>query len=194
MRSPIALTTGMRFWSHVLIALSCLMFVACEDSGSTSPTSPTVGQSTVGSSGGNTQTPNPAPPGGSANVRCTNRGTLTAEVNGATWTATCVTAASWAANVFSLSAMRGTEVLTLTVNAGLIGSYDALTGSASGTLTRTTDGAMWTSGPGGTVSVVLTRLDLQAASGTFSFTGIAAPGTAARGTRIVSNGTFSVTF
>ena len=192
MRSTIALTTGMRFWSHALIVFSCLMFIACEDS---SPTSPTVGISTVGSSGENSQTPNPTTLGGSANVSCRNtRGTLTAEVNGVTWTATCVPAASWVANVFSVSAVRGTEMLTLTVNAGLIGSYNALAGSASGTLMRTTDGATWTSGPGGTVSVVLSRLDLQAAIGTFSFTGMPAPGTAARGTRMVSNGTFSITF
>jgi hypothetical protein len=182
----------MRFWSHILMLCGCLLFIACDDSG---PTRPTVSQGTVGSSGGNTQTPDPTTPGGSANVNCNNsRGTLAAEVNGVTWTATCVTAASWVANVFSLSAVRGTEVLTLTVNAGLIGTYDALTGSASGTLMRTTDGATWISGPGGTVSVVLTRLDLQAAIGTFSFTGTAAPSTAASGTRIVSNGTFSVTF
>jgi hypothetical protein len=167
----------MRFWSHILMLCGCLLFIACDDSG---PTRPTVSQGTVGSSGGNTQTPDPTTPGGSANVNCNNsRGTLAAEVNGVTWTATCVTAASWVANVFSLSAVRGTEVLTLTVNAGLIG---------------TTDGATWISGPGGTVSVVLTRLDLQAAIGTFSFTGTAAPSTAASGTRIVSNGTFSVTF
>jgi hypothetical protein len=182
----------MRLWSGVLILLGCLSFIACDDS---SPTSPTVSQGTAGSSGGNTQTPDPSTPGGSANVNCNNsRGTLTAQVNGATWTATCVTSASWVANVFSLSAVRGDEVLTLTVNAGFTGTYDALNSSASGTLVRTTSGATWASGPGGTVSVVLTRLDLQAAIGTFSFTGMAAPGTAASGTRIVSNGTFSVTF
>ena len=181
----------MRLSLGILLLCGCLLFIACDES---APTSPTVSQGAVSSGGGNTQTPNPTAPGGSASVNCANsRGTLTAQVDGTTW-ATCVTTASWAANVFSLSAVRGTEVLTLTVNAGLMGTYDALTGSASGTVTRTTDDAAWTSGPGGTVSLVLTRLDLQGAIGTFSFTGTAAPGTVARGTRTVSNGTFSVTF
>lgn len=155
--------------------------------------SPTLGRSRVTSSSGSSD--GTTAPGGSGSVNCVSgRGTVTAQVDGAGWASTCVQAAGWAASVFSLAATNGPEVMTLTTNAVVPGTYNALIGAANATLTRVANGAAWVSGPGGTISIVLTRLDLQGASGSFSFTATAVSGTPASGSRIATNGTFTVTF
>jgi len=147
------------------------------------------GGSGTGTSGGN---PNPGTP---SNPTCpTSKGTLTARVDGALWTSQCVPAASWVVGTLAVGAVNDVEGLALTANVPVPGNYTGQIGGAVGSLTRGSGGTAWTSGPGGTMSLVITRLDLQGASGTFSFVAEPLPGTSATGTRNVTNGAFDVTF
>jgi hypothetical protein len=167
---------------RLVVLIAC---VAATASGCDSPTSPGIGTGT-----GNA-TPPPSTPG----INCsTNRGTLSATVDGAPWTSLCVPAASWLAGNLAIGAANDTEVMTLTANVAVPGNYTGQIGGAVGSLTRGTGAPTWTSGPAGTMSLVITRLDLQGASGTFSFSAGPVAGTAATGTRSVTNGSFDVTF
>ena len=173
-----------RLWTLLVLAIG--IGVGCDDS---NPAGPSDGPPAIGISGGGSGSSTPGAPD------CpNNRGTLAAVVDGAVWTSTCVPATSWVAGVMTIVAQNQTEMLAVTVNAAVPGSYTGQIGGARGTLTRTADSASWTSGPAGTAAVVLTRLDLQGATGTFSFAATPIAGTPAAGTRNVTNGTFSVTF
>lgn len=167
----------MRILAILTLATAAIAFTACEDANPTSPETP----------GG------PNQPGGRSTLCPTNRGTMSAEINGEKWTSTCVQAAGWVAGTLSIVATNGTEVITLGVNATVPGTADALRG-ASGTITRPATGATWMSGPGGAITITLTRIELGGAAGTFSFSAAAVAGTVATGTRNVTNGTFSVIF
>ena len=123
----------------------------------------------------------------------TNRGVMSAQIDSERWTSTCVQTAAWVAGVLSIVGTNGTEVIALTVNAVVPGTADALQG-ASGAITLPATGATWASGPGGAISITLTRIDLAGADGTFSFSAAAVAGTSATGTRTVTNGIFNVRF
>jgi hypothetical protein len=147
-----------------------------------------------GGSGTGTSTGNPNP-GTPSNPTCAaSKGTLTALVDGALWTSQCVPAASWVAGNLAVGAVNDIEGLALTANVAVPGNYTGQIGGAVGSLTRGSGGAAWTSGPGGMMSLVITRLDLQGASGTFSFVAGPVGGTPAVGVRNVTNGAFNVTF
>jgi hypothetical protein len=118
---------------------------------------------------------------------------MSAQIDGVAWTASCVQAAGYTTGVLSIVATNGTDVITLGVRAVVPGTYDAVSGGAIGTIARA-NGSAWTSGPGGTASVTLTRIELAGATGTFSFTAPPVPGTTSTGVRSVTNGAFNVSF
>ena len=120
---------------------------------------------------------------------------MSAQIDGTTWIANCMQAASWIANTLSIVATNGTETITLGAVATELGSIDLTTGAAYASVTRLSPAATWTTaagGGGGTLT--LTRVDFQGADGSFSFTASPAPGSAATGRKVVTNGVFSVTF
>jgi len=118
---------------------------------------------------------------------------MSAQIDGTPWIATCLLAASWTAGTLSIVATNGTDTITLGAIASIPGSIDLTTATAFASLTRA--GGTWTTAnSGGTGTLTLSRLDLQGATGTFSFSAPAVPGTAAIGTKFVSGGVFDVTF
>ena len=174
----------------IIILACCLALPGCDDSNPGGPSGVAVG----GAGTGTGSTPTTPAPGGGAGTLCTrNFGTMAAQIDGATWTATCVQAAGYTTGVLSIVATNGTDVVTLGVVATVPGTYDAVLGGAIGTIARA-NGSAWTSGPGGTASITLTRIELAGATGTFSFTAPPVPGTTTTGVRVVTNGTFNVSF
>ena len=176
----------------VLVASVSFAVGGCEDSNPASPG--TVAGGTTGT-GSQPQTPTPPDDTGSRATLCgANRGSVRMQVDGALWTSTCVQSAAWTAGVLTIVATNGVDTMTLGANVVVPGTFDSLTGVAGATLTRNANGATWISGPGGVVNINVARIDLQRAAGTFAFTGTALAGTAATGTRVVTNGSFDVTF
>ena len=186
-------------WRGLLAILFAVLATAnCDDS--RSPTSPPlIGTSRVSgpSNTGGSTNPTPAPaPGTNGVPNClSNRGTMSAQINGTPWTATCLQAASWAANTLSIVATDGTQAITLGAVTPVPGPIDLATGAAFGSVTLLSTAGTWTTANnGGTGTLTLSRLDLQGATGTFSFSAPPAPGTVATGTKVVANGVFNVTF
>jgi hypothetical protein len=178
----------------IIIIVSGLALAGCSAGNEIAPSAVATGGAGTGG-GGSTPTPAPTPgDGGGQNPLCTrNFGTMTAQIDGAAWTASCVQAAGYAVGVLTIVATNGTDVITLGVHAVVPGSYDAVSGGAIGTIARA-NGSAWTSGPGGTAAVTLTRIELAGATGTFSFTAAPVAGTSATGVRNVASGTFDVSF
>ena len=120
---------------------------------------------------------------------------MSAQIDGTTWIANCLQAASWNANTLSIVATNGTETITLGAVTAAPRIIDLTTGTAFGSVTRLSPAATWTTATtGATGTLTLSRIDFQGASGAFAFSAAAAPGTTATGTRVVSNGVFNVTF
>jgi hypothetical protein len=120
---------------------------------------------------------------------------MIAQIDGTTWIANCLQAASWVANTLSIVATNGTDTITLGAITSVPGSIDLTTGAAFGTVARVSPAGTWTTAnSGGTGTLTLSRIDFQGANGTFSFSAPAVSGTAATGTRVVTNGVFNVTF
>lgn len=125
-------------------------------------------------------------------------GTMSATVAGSAWTASEFVQASRSGNVLSISGSDGELQLQLTVpNVTITGVFNFGAGNPGvAQLIETASGsATWTSAlVGGTGTLTLTTFTNERAAGTFNFSGIAADGTPAMGTRTVTNGTFDVRF
>jgi hypothetical protein len=123
---------------------------------------------------------------------------MSATIAGTAWSGTLAVQASRAGNVFSLSGTNGTYQVQITIpNVTAAGTYNVGTGNLGiAQVIQVTAGfSAWTSAlVGGTGTVTITSLTAEGASGTFSFNGIASPGTPATGTRAVTNGAFNVSF
>jgi len=156
----------MRFARTASVALAALLVVGCGDD-------------------------NGAGPDGDDN-------SMTATVAGTAWNGSLAVQASRAGNVFSLSGTNGTYQIQLTVpNVTAAGTYNFGPGNVGiAQVIQVTAGfAAWTSAlVGGTGTLTIATLTADGASGTFTFNGIASPGTPATGTRAVTNGAFEVSF
>lgn len=124
--------------------------------------------------------------------------TMSATVAGTAWNGTLAVQGTYAGNVLAISGTNGTYQLQLTIpGVTTTGTYNFGPGNAGiAQLVQVTTGTpAWTSSlVGGTGSITVTTLSATRAAGTFSFTGAASPGTAATGTRVVTNGAFDVKF
>jgi hypothetical protein len=137
-----------------------------------------------------------------------NRGSVIARINGAAWTATCVTTASYTGGIFSLGATDGVQTIGLGLSFVGFGDYtmtpiDPKNPPQSLMLANglvnllPTSAASWSAGSGTADSsgtLTLTGLTATGATGTFSFTAVATSGTGASGTKVVTNGGFNITF
>src|SRR5918994_1407176 len=168
---------------RVLLALSFAVLTTANCDDSRSPTSPPVigtsragGPSDTGGSTNPTQTPAPTPGSSTTGIIClANRGTMSAQIDGTPWMATCLQAASWAANTLTIVATNGTEIITLRAVTPIPTSIDLTTGAAFGAVTVLSTAATWTTAnSGGTGTLTLSRLDVQGAAGAFSFSAPAA--------------------
>ncbi len=125
---------------------------------------------------------------------------ITATVNGSAFVGNTDGIATLAAGVLNMSAFdagKGREIL-ITLHVNGTGDYSlasASTGIAEYETMTTTSAPQWETGfNGGTGTITVSTLTASGASGTFSFTGQAIPGTGATGTATVTNGKFNVAF
>jgi hypothetical protein len=159
-----------------LTLLPALLAVACGgNSASPSPTAPTV--------------PNTPSTGG----------TLTFKVDGASAAATSITAA-YANGILSIggtdSARSTTLSFALTPTASGTGPYTlGPLSAANAQILIGNPAAGWQAAVGiGSGTITINSLTPTAASGTFSFSLVAVPGSGATGTKTITEGVFSVTF
>ena len=147
--------------------------------------------------GGNSNPNGPSGSGGSGSSGTSSHGTLTAVVDGVAYSGTVGTASNTNG---ILTVTSNTTDRTRSVNfatAATIGTT-SVTGSATSMQVLTSNGTTvtgtWIAVTGlGTGTITITALSSAGASGTFSFN--APPvGAGATGTKVVTNGVFSVTF
>lgn len=125
-------------------------------------------------------------------------GSMTAQINGVTWVATCVTTATWSNSMLSIDATDGRQDITLNVTANAPGTFSMTTTLANARVaTFPASGTSWTAsvdaqGSDGTLTI--SQLGTTGAAGTFSFTAVPTPGTGALNNKVVTVGTFSVGF
>lgn len=136
--------------------------------------------------------------GGDSGTNAGNESTMTATVAGTAWSGTLAVQGTHAGNVLAISGTNGTYQLQLTIP-GVVatGTFNFGPGNPGiAQLVQVTTGTpAWTSSlVGGAGSITVTTLTANRAAGTFTFTGAASPGTAATGTRAVTNGAFDVRF
>jgi hypothetical protein len=136
---------------------------------------------------------------------------MVARINGAAWTATCITTASFANAILSLGATDGTQSIGLSVSYVGLGEYsmtplDPLNPPkqlmiASGTVNLIPQSsASWVASsatPNSSGTLNLTAFSSSGGfnvGGTFTFTAKPVTGTGAAGDKVVTNGGFTVTF
>jgi hypothetical protein len=133
------------------------------------------------------------------------QGSLRATIDGVEWVASSISVAK---SGVSLSFPNG--ILSLGGVNGFIGQYTSIAlafpatvGTYSLTSISTANAQVivpntfssWTAGPlGGSGTIKVDTVTFNSVSGTFSFTGAPLTGTSASGNKIVTNGTFSVTY
>jgi hypothetical protein len=160
----------------MIVTVSLLTFAACSGS-STAVTDPTK-------TGGANVTP--------------LHGTMTASIDGSAWTAIAITTATYSNGVLAIGGADGSNPIR-SIGLGLVtagpGTFaiGALPGAANA-LVSIGIGPTWTANViGGSGTITLTALSSTGATGSFSFTAVAAAG-GATGTHTVTSGAFNITF
>lgn len=147
------------------IALASLLIVGCGSDGSTGPGS---------------------------------NSTMSANIAGAAWSGTLATQGVYTSNLLSVSGSNGTYQIAINIpNLTATGTYQLGAGNfgVAQVIHVTGNMAAWTTSlVGGTGTVTVSTLSADRAVGTFSFTGMASPGTPATGSRAVTNGSFDVRY
>ncbi len=135
--------------------------------------------------------------GSTDNNNGNGNGSMTASIDGASWTGNLATAASYQGTVLGFAGTNGSYQINITLSGvNGTGTYTLGTGqlSIATVATVSTSPQVWvTSSTGGTGSVVITSLTSSAVQGTFSFTAVGSSG-GATGNKAVTNGQFNVTF
>jgi hypothetical protein len=126
----------------------------------------------------------------------TTHGSMSALIDGTSWTAVAITTASYTNGIVAIGGadsanpIRSIGFSTITSTAG---TYSVST-AASNAVLSIGIGPTWTANiAGGSGSVVITSLSSTAAVGTFSFSTVAAVG-GATGTHAITQGVFNITF
>lgn len=141
--------------------------------------------------------------GGDSGGPSNSNGSMSATIGGTSWTASLTVQGSYNSNVLSFAGNGGSGANTYQINITLLnvtapGTYNFNAGSIGNIALVTQPGppvATWNaSGLAGSGSVTITSISSSRAQGTFSFTGAASGGTAATGTKAVTNGQFDVRF
>lgn len=130
-----------------------------------------------------------------------NRGTMTATIDGQSFSGSAATGASYSGNVLGFGAVQAsgnnsTLVVFVLNNVTGPGTY-SLAAAANGIVTVTetsgTTTRSWNSSlTGGTGQVVITQLSGGRAVGTFTFSAPAATQSGATGTKVATNGQFNI--
>jgi hypothetical protein len=130
---------------------------------------------------------------GSDNTLPGATGSVSASINGTSWTSSMIVQGSYTGNALFFGGMDGnqTQIFVTVPSITVGGTYDIGAGRP-GAGVVTIAGQSWSSNVvGGSGTVIVNTLTSTHAAGTFTFTGIAAVGTSAK---TVTNGTFDVTF
>jgi hypothetical protein len=125
-------------------------------------------------------------------IRPTN-GNVTAKIDGVTFQSTNAGAlASNDSHSFLLSATDAQDNSISLTGPTALGTYTDVTNDETSGFYISKDGALWMSSMGGTVTLTITKYDVNSKkmSGTFTFTAPAA-GSDATGTKTVTNGSFT---
>jgi hypothetical protein len=177
MKSPVRMPVAVRFALPML-----LVTAAC------------------GSSSSTTTGPTPVPPVSSCPGGNGATGSISAQINGVSWAAVCVKAATFFNGIVSFAGsdnvtnVANAEVIGIATQAGGPGTFPiSLSNGANAQLTIGGT-QLWEANAvlGGSGTITLTTLTATGTSGTFSFDLIAVPpGT---GTKSITNGVFNLTF
>lgn len=124
------------------------------------------------------------------------QGMMSAKIDGQAWTATSITEFAYSSSILSITAKGSNPVITVSftvLNEGP-GTYEIGTKSP-GTNAEVTDGSsVWQADAvAGSGTITFTAMTPRGASGTFSLTVVAASGTGATGTKLITDGVFDIT-
>ncbi len=126
-----------------------------------------------------------------------NGGAITATIDGQSWNGSLAVQATHSSNVLAIGGVNNAQQQIMITIPGVSAPGTFTLGAGQGGIAQVVIGttqAWTTSMVGGTGTVTVTELNANGAKGTFSFTGIASPGTSATGTKAVTNGSFDVEF
>jgi hypothetical protein len=122
-------------------------------------------------------------------------GTMTASIDGSAWNAGLTVAATYQGNTFGIGGTDGTRQITIAVtDVTGTGTFDFGLGEAGAAIIAQGSESWTTTLTGGSGTLTISSINATGASGTFSFTAMPTPGSGATSNRVVTNGTFSVTF
>lgn len=139
-----------------------------------------------------------AGPSGTGGGPTVGRGTITAQIDGATFTGVATTAANQS-GIFAAAASNNGGTITLGFGAlATVGTTSiGVRSPTNANMVVISGGSVqsWAaSTSGGTGTLTISSMTATGATGTFSFTMVPVPGSGASGTKSVTNGTFTVTF
>jgi len=119
-------------------------------------------------------------------------GTMTAQVNGAAWTATVVKRAFFSSGLLTVQGSDGSRIITIVVRTSTTGSFSLAVGNGLGhnALYTVVPACNWATGLGGSGTVTISAISASNVSGTFSFTGISNISGTAPAT--ITNGQFNL--
>ena len=128
----------------------------------------------------------------------TGQGTISAKIDGSAWTSvSAVVTAKYTNGALSISGADSSSAIAFAVQASKPGTYKMgkLT-DASANAILAKGSSVWQATPlvRGSGTLTITTLTSTGASGTFSFTADAMPDSDAKGTEVVTDGVFTVTF
>ena len=177
----------------------CVAALAC---GSNSPSAPSNSSSGSSSSGGTSGGGSNPPPGTTATCNVSGSpatGTMTATIDGVAWRAVCLSVNTATPGIIGFS---GGEPLTPTT--GTIIAFGATRGvgttsigilSPTNALLTVGSGTLWGAAlNNGSGTLTISTLTANNAQGTFSFTLTPQSGNPSTANKVVTNGTFNVTF
>jgi hypothetical protein len=123
-----------------------------------------------------------------------NNGGVSASIDGTPFTA-LIAFGTYTGNVLTIGGLSGSTSINLTVpNVTTTGTLSLASGQA-GIAEVDVNAQNWsTSVTGGTGSITVTSISSTQASGTFTFSAPATVGSGATGTKVVTNGVFTVAF
>jgi hypothetical protein len=128
-----------------------------------------------------------------------SHGSMSANINGVPWTASCVGAPIRTATILAFAGIQTdpspSTVVGVTLEGTSIGPVGTF-GSEGAVSINMSNGspANWQNDPASAGILTLTTLTTAGATGTFSFSAPSVPGTGATGTKVVTNGVFNITF
>ena len=122
-------------------------------------------------------------------------GSMSAQLDGASWVASTAIAAAWSNNILTIAGTDGQQrTIGMGAQVSAPGTFTiAATSPANGAVNL--GGPVWMAvGNLGSGSITVTSISATGATGTFQFTATPVAGSGATGNKVVTQGVFDVTF